>query len=101
MRRIVFALRWLSDLLPRFRETYLGIDLHVRNAATVKSLDELGADVAIDWGIANWSGLAAEKLMTIAYTPVGSPDFIERYGPCNTTRDLARFPVLHQMDKTE
>jgi DNA-binding transcriptional LysR family regulator len=48
----------------------------------VKSLDELGADVAVDWGIGNWSGLAAEKLMTIAYTPVVSPDLIERHGPC-------------------
>lgn len=96
----IFGARWLSPRLGRFRQRHPGIALSLRHGPRIASAAEMSSDVAIDWGIA-WPGLETTRLFGIVYAPVASPALIAACGGLERPRDLTRFPVIHQHDRSE
>ncbi len=97
----IFGSRWLTPRLERFRKAHPDIELMVHHGPRITGVGNLADSIAVDWGHGDWAGLEAEWLLEIRYAPVLSPSLAEAKGGVSNTRDLARFPVLHQHDRTE
>jgi LysR family glycine cleavage system transcriptional activator len=69
----VMAARWLVPRLPRFRARFPGINLHVKAAQSLANFKSDGVDIAIRFGMGDWKGLRAIKLLDEAFFPVCSP----------------------------
>lgn len=93
-----FATNWL---VPRLGEFQLA---HPRIAAKLDVSSELidfsreDIDVGIRSGHGEWPGLAAHRLMPVAFTPMASPRFLESAGPLHEPADLLRLPLLDPTD---
>ena len=59
----------------------------------------------VDRGSGHWSGLNAHRLLDIVYTPVASPDLIQRSKAIGLDlykfTDLVQGPILHQHDRLD
>lgn len=97
----IFGSRWLVPRLERFRKTHPGIDLVLNDSPRITDASMLTSHLAVDWGTGDWSGLGSRKLLDITYAPVVRADLIEACGGLTTPADLARFPLIHQRDKSE
>jgi LysR family glycine cleavage system transcriptional activator len=97
----IFGARWMIPRLERFRADHPDIDLELRHSPRITDASMMQADVAIDWGVGEWSGLEAQPLLRILYSPVVSPALAARLGPPEGPEDVARFPVIHQHDRSE
>jgi len=51
-------------------------------------------DMAVVWGKGEWEGLVHEQLMVVEFTPVCSPDLLQKDLPLNTPEDLIHYPLL-------
>lgn len=69
----VMAARWLVPRLPRFRARFPRINLHVKSAQSLANFKSDGVDIAIRFGMGDWKGLRATKLLDEAFFPVCSP----------------------------
>ncbi len=97
----IFGSRWLIPRLGRFRQQHPDIELVLHHSPRITNEAAMVTQIAVDWGIGNWSGLDARKLMEISYSPVVSPALIDQMGGLTTPADLARFPIIHQQDRSE
>lgn len=93
-----FANAWLAWHLGSFQMTHP--DLAVRLSATDQIVDlESGeVDLAIRVGRGEWLGLVCEKLLTVDFTPMCSPAFLERHGGRLEPADLLHLPVISEHD---
>jgi LysR family transcriptional regulator, glycine cleavage system transcriptional activator len=69
----VMAARWLVPRLPRFKARFPRINLHVKAAQSLANFKSDGVDIAIRFGIGDWKGLRAIKLLDEEFFPVCSP----------------------------
>ena len=69
----VMAARWLVPRLPRFKARFPGINLHVKTAQSLANFKSDGVDIAIRFGMGDWKGLRATKLLDEEFFPVCSP----------------------------
>jgi LysR family glycine cleavage system transcriptional activator len=69
----VMAARWLVPRLPRFKARFPHINLHVKSAQSLANFKSDGVDIAIRFGMGDWKGLRATKLLDEAFFPVCSP----------------------------
>lgn len=69
----VMAARWLVPRLPRFKARFPRINLHVKSAQSLANFKSDGVDIAIRFGMGDWKGLRATKLLDEAFFPVCSP----------------------------
>ena len=69
----VMAARWLVPRLPRFKARIPGINLHVKTAQSLANFKSDGVDIAIRFGMGDWKGLRATKLLDEEFFPVCSP----------------------------
>ncbi len=97
----IFGARWLTPRLARLRAACPDIDLLVRHGPRITGAGNLAASIAVDWGHGDWTGLESEWLLAIRYAPVLSPALLETHGGVSHPRDLTRFTVLHQHDRSE
>jgi len=97
----IFGARWLIPRLRRFRKQNPKIDLVLHHGPRITSAEHLAANVAVDWGSGDWTGLEATRLMEIVYIPVVSPTLLKERGGIKTPADLARYPIIHQHDRSE
>lgn len=97
----IFGSRWLIPRLGRFRRQHPDIDLQLHHSPRITNEAAMATQIAVDWGVGNWSGLDASKLMEISYSPVVSPALIAQMGGLTNPADLARFPIIHQQDRSE
>ncbi|MGI3184782.1 LysR substrate-binding domain-containing protein [Nioella aestuarii] len=97
----IFGARWLIPRLGRFRRLHPDIDLRLHHGPRITSDADMTTQIAIDWGTGTWSGLNARKLIEISYSPVASPALLREKGGLSDPADLARFPVIHQHDRSE
>ena len=96
-----FGARWMIPRLDRFRADLPDIALELRHSPRITDASMMPADIAVDWGVGDWSGLDAFPLLRIVYAPVLSPALAARLGRPETPRDVARFPIIHQHDRSE
>ena len=97
----IFGLRWLVPRLKRFRKMHPKIDLVLHDSPRITDAAMMTSHLAVDWGTGDWSGLNSQKLLDTTYAPILRADLLEACGGLTTPADLARFPLIHQRDKSE
>jgi LysR family glycine cleavage system transcriptional activator len=97
----IFGARWLVPRLARFHRAVPDVELIVQHGPRIGGAATMATDIAVDWGHGDWAGLEARKLFEIRYAPVVSPALAAERGGLSVPADLARFPVIHQHDRTE
>jgi LysR family glycine cleavage system transcriptional activator len=97
----IFGARWLGPRLARFSRDNPGIDLVVQQGTRINGARQMQTDLVVDWGIGNWQGLYATRLLEARYSPIISPELARQSGPLIHPAQLASLPILHQHDHTE
>lgn len=97
----IFGARWLMPRLSAFRQDLPKLDLVLRRGRRITSPNDMPAAVVVDWGMGDWTGLDVEPLMKICYSPVIAPKLMGSHKSFKSPRDLARFPAIHQQDRSE
>jgi len=91
------AITWLSPRLAQFQienpqfEVRVGTTEHLVNFATES------VDLALRYGLGEWSGLIAEKLLACHYAPLCTPELREKL-QLREPQDLLRAPLLSPTD---
>lgn len=92
-----FANAWLAWRLGGFQMAHP--EMAVRLSATDRIVDLIAeADVAIRVGLESWPGLTCERLFVINFTPMCSPEFLDRHGGALRAQDLLRLPLISAHD---
>lgn len=97
----IFASRWMIPRLEKLRRDLPGIDLELHNSPRITDASLMTTDIAVDWGTGAWVGLEATPLLTIVYSPVLGPDLARKAGMPQVPQDVAKFPIIHQQDRSE
>src|SRR5712672_2340314 len=69
----VMAARWLVPRLSRFKARFPRIKLHIKTGQSRANVKSDGGDIAIRFGMGDWKGLRAVKLLNEEFFPVCSP----------------------------
>jgi len=93
-----FATNWLVPRLGTFQRDHPEISVRIELSGRRVDFTREDFDLGIRGGHGKWPGLRADQLMPIAFTPLCSPDFLERHGPWKTPADLLRAPRLDAHD---
>ena len=90
-----FLQKWLLPRLGDFYRQYPDIDL--RFNASREPVDFMKADfhAAVRYGMGDWPGLKAERMLDDWVFPVADPALVERLGRIQTLADLQKYPLLH------
>jgi LysR family glycine cleavage system transcriptional activator len=90
--------KWLAPRLYRFANAHGDVDVRISASLTNANFETDGIDLAVR----NMSAeppsdpaLESEKLTDISFIAVCSPRLIEKLGPVNNARQLARLPLIH------
>ena len=97
----IFGARWLIPRLSKFYRLNPNIELVLHHSPRITDVEQLVATVAVDWGIGDWQGLNAHRLLDVIYRPVLSPSLLAECGGLTSPADLARYPIIHQWDREE
>ena len=89
----VMAARWLVPRLPRFTARYPRINLHIKTGQSLANFKSDGVDIAIRFGMGDWKGLRAIKLLDEELFPVCSPSLNDGRLPKDPASMLAE-PLL-------
>jgi len=93
-----FATNWLVPRLGRFQSAHPDIAVRIELSGRTVDFAREDFDLGIRGGHGQWPGVKADRLMTIEFTPLCSPDFIKRHGPWEKPADLLRAPRLDAHD---
>ena len=97
----IFAARWLIPRLNRFRRRHPDIELVLQHGPRITGVENINADMAVDWGEGYWEGLVSTRLLDVHYLPALSPLLAKESGGLSKPSDLARFTILHNTDRSE
>ncbi len=91
-----FAAKWLLPRIERFHQAWPDID--VRLDTSLKPVDFVAQriDIGVRYGMGQWPGLIAEKLMEEQMFPVCSPN-LPGLPQLQTPPDLARYTQIHDL----
>lgn len=92
-----FAAKWLLPRIDRFQTAWPGTD--VRLDTSLKAIDFVAqrVDIGVRYGLGNWPGLTAEKLMDEEVYPVCSPKLLREQQRLRTLADLANETLIHDL----
>lgn len=92
-----FAAKWLLPRIERFQTAWPDTD--VRLDTNLKPVDFIAqrVDIGVRYGIGNWPGLTAEKLMEEEVYPVCSPLLLREHKRLKTPDDLAHQILIHDL----
>lgn len=93
-----FAANWLVPRLGSFQLKHptIAVSLDVTNVVLDLARGEV--DVGLRSGHGQWPGLTAHPLMPAAFTPMLSPQILDRLGPLKDPADLLRLPLIDPGD---
>ncbi len=93
-----FATNFLAQNLGAFhlKQPEIAVRMEISEALTDFTKDNV--DVAIRGGQGQWEGLACHLLIPTVFTPMLSPELVERVGGVNTPQDLLKLPILSKDD---
>lgn len=91
-----FAAKWLLPRIDRFQTAWPETD--VRLDTSLKSVDFVAQriDIGVRYGLGQWSGLTANKLMEEEVYPVCSPNWL-RTRSIVKPKDLVRETLIHDL----
>ncbi|WP_347853962.1 LysR substrate-binding domain-containing protein [Planktomarina sp.] len=97
----IFGTRWLVPRLAQFRSDLPNIELILHDSPRITDAVMMGTHLAVDWGEGSWSGLQNYHLMDITYAPVLSKALMAERGGLKSPKNLARYSIIHQRDRSE
>jgi len=93
-----FSANWLVHRLGAFYQKYPEVNLHMEISNNDLDFVADGTDLAVVWGKGDWQGLMCEQLMVVEFTPVCSPELLNKTHPLKTPEDLIHYPLLDDPD---
>ena len=93
-----FSANWLVHRLGAFYQKYPEVNLHLKISNNDPDFVADGTDLAVVWGKGDWQGLMCEQLMVVEFTPVCSPELLNKTYPLKTPDDLIHYPLLDDPD---
>jgi len=93
-----FSANWLVHRLGAFYQKYPEVNLHMKISNNDLDFVADGTDLAVVWGKGDWQGLMCEQLMVVEFTPVCSPELLNKTHPLKTPDDLIHYPLLDDPD---
>jgi len=93
-----FATNWLVPRLGGFQSRHADIAVRIELSGRNVDFGREDFDLGIRGGQGKWPGLKSDRLMTIKFTPLCSPEFMKRHGPWATPADLLQAPRLDAHD---
>jgi LysR family transcriptional regulator, glycine cleavage system transcriptional activator len=93
-----FATNWLVPRLGTFQLAHPGIAVRLDVSARMVDFAREEMDVGIRGGSGSWPGLVSHRLMAIDYTPMLSPDLLDKAKPIDTPADLLKLPLIDWSD---
>lgn len=87
---------WLIPLIARFEEAHPDTTVRLSWSSSFGNLSDADYDVAMRVGSGKWGGVIARKMCDKFVTPLCSPDFISRYGPLESVKDLMDCPLVER-----
>ena len=90
-----FAAKWLSPRLKYFWLQYPEIDLCLFHAHAAVDFEREEIDIAVTYGKGAWSGVVADKLLSLDFFPVCSPAFLCNDKPLTSIDNLHYYTLLH------
>jgi len=93
-----FSANWLVHRLGAFYQKYPEVNLHMKISNNDRDFVADGTDLAVVWGKGDWQGLMCEQLMVVEFTPVCSPELLNKTHPLKTPEDLIHYPLLDDPD---
>lgn len=88
-----FATYWLVPRLSKFQKRQPGVAVHIQGTQGLQDLERSATDLAIRYGLGQWDGCVAEKLLDDSIFPVCSPHFNKGRLPTDMHR-LKRYRLL-------
>jgi LysR family glycine cleavage system transcriptional activator len=92
---VSFLQQWLLPRLPRFYAAHPSVDLHVHTSTQLVDFVRDECDAAIRYGLGDYPGLDAEKLLDEWLVPVCAPALYAKLGRVRDADDLRRYRLLH------
>jgi len=92
---VSLAIKWLVPRLPDFREKFPDIAVYLDTNDDVIDLDNSEVDVALRFGVPDWSDLHCELLVDEDLIVVASPSLVSGENFPMTPESIVRFPLLH------
>ncbi|MDI6027345.1 LysR substrate-binding domain-containing protein [Corticibacterium sp. UT-5YL-CI-8] len=93
-----FASNWLARRIGSFQMANPKLAVRFETSGKVFDLGREGYDVGIRVGYGDWPGMAAHLIMKTPFTPMLSPNLLQRAGPLNRPADLLKLPILDPND---
>jgi len=93
-----FSANWLVHRLGAFYQKYPEVNLHLKISNNDPDFVADGTDLAVVWGKGDWQRLMCEQLMVVEFTPVCSPELLNKTHPLKTPEDLIHYPLLDDPD---
>ncbi|MEK0082626.1 transcriptional regulator GcvA [Benzoatithermus flavus] len=94
-----FAVRWLAPRLGAFQLAHPSLAVRLTTANRLVDFAREEVDAAIRSGRGDWPGLEAHPLLRVTFTPMCSPDFLQRTGSVDSPAALLRLPLLSPTDR--
>lgn len=89
------ATKWLVPRLPDFRASHPGLNMFLDTNDDMVDFAESDVDVALRYGVPNWSGLHCERLVSEELIVAASPALIQNETLPMTPAAISRLPLLH------
>ncbi len=92
-----FAAKWLLPRIDKFQSIWLDMDVRLDTSLKPMDFAVQRVDVGVRYGLGNWPGLVAEKLMEEDVYPVCSPVLLNKQGQFNNPADIAHETLIHDL----
>ena len=90
-----FAAKWLSPRLGTFQDENPNVGLVLNHSNAAVDFRHSDIDLAITYGIGDWPDVVAERVLSIDFFPVCSPDYISSERPLDDADELRHCTLLH------
>lgn len=89
---------WLSQRLGKFQMNNPDLAVRLDTSDTLVDFAREDISVAIRAGTGDWTGLTAQRLMDVEYTPMLSPELAKKHD-LREPADLLKLPLLDRADR--
>jgi LysR family glycine cleavage system transcriptional activator len=93
-----FASNWLVTRLGKFQLAHPNLTVRFETTGRMVDFTCEEFDVGIRGGSGCWPSLKAHELLPVEFTPLCSPEFLDRAGNLSSPADLLRLPLLDWAD---
>ncbi len=94
-----FTGQWLARSLGGFQVANPEVAVRLRTSDQIVDFNREEVDLGIRVGLGNWPGVKAEKLLSVTFSPMLSPELANSIGGINEPPDLLKLPLIDAGDR--